>query len=123
MHKFVWKRGFNSEREGGIGGGQEMGRNPQQKTQTQQCSLGLGRHELDSDDTLKNFALWSHKCPHVQSLCMCMNTCKHNLHGESVVQTPAKIFIQNCFMAHWQCVYVCMAGTHIHTCVLYKSLE
>lgn len=72
------KEALTLKEEGGFGG-QEMGRNPQQKTQAQQCSLRLGRHELNSDDTLKNFALWSHKCPHVQSLCVCMNTCKHKL--------------------------------------------
>lgn len=101
--------------------GKEMGRKPQQKTQAHQCSLGLGRHELYSDDTLKNFALWSHKCPHVQSLCVCMSTCKHKFCGESVVQTPAKIFIQNCFVAHGS-VCVCMWSMHTSTykCALQK---
>lgn len=93
--------------------------------------MELGRHVLSSDYTLKNFALWSHKCPHVQSLCVCIYTCKHKLnlkskyYGESVVQTPAKIFIQNCFIAHW---CVCMGvyvyiHTHIYTYVLYKSVH
>lgn len=41
--------------------------------------MELGRHILNPDYTLKNFALWSLKCPHVQSLCVCMYTCKHKL--------------------------------------------
>lgn len=49
---------------------------------------------------------FGHISAHVYKVCACAwahaNT---NLAGESVVQTPAKIFIQNCFMAHGS---VCM---------------
>lgn len=117
MPKFVWKRGFNSEREGWFGG-QEMGRNPQQKTQAQQCSLGLGRHELNSDDTLKNFALWSHKCPHVQSLCMCMSTCEPKLTWGVCCTDSSKDIYSKLLYGTWQCVYVCIVCTQVHTYVL-----
>lgn len=117
MHKFVWERGFNCEREGWIGG-QEMGRNPQQKTQAQQCSLGLGRHELSSDDTLKNFALWSHKCPHVQSLCMCMSTCKPKLMWGVCCTDSSKDIYSKLLYGTWQCVYGMYTSTYI--CALEK---
>lgn len=99
--------------------GQEMGRNPQQKTQAQQCSLGLGRHELDSDDTLKNFALWSHKCPHVQSLCM--STCKPKLTWGVCCTDSSKDIYSELLYGTWQCVYMCIVCTQVRTYVLYKS--
>lgn len=41
---------------------------------------------------------------------------KSKYYGVSVVQTPAKIFIQNCFMAHC-CVCIHLyTYTHIHMC-------
>lgn len=45
---------------------------------------------------------------------------KSKYYGESVVQTPVKIFIQNCFMAHC-CVCMCICThTHIYICALQK---
>lgn len=109
------KEALTLKRRVGLGG-QEMGRNPQQKTEAQQCSLGLGRHGLDSDDTLKNFALWSHKCPHVQSLCMCMSTCKHKLTWGVCCTDSSKDIYSKLLYGTWQCMCV----YHVHTCALQK---
>lgn len=74
----------------------------------------------------KNFALWSLKCPHVQSLCVYIYTCKHKLTwrvnimgGGSFVETLAKIFIQNCFMTY---CYVCV-HTHLNNIYIHSALQ
>lgn len=116
--------------EGGGWGGRR--RNPQQTNKTQQCSVELGRHVLNSDYTLKNFALWSHKCPHVQSLCVCIYTCKHKLTWRVNIVGSLLYRLQQRYLfkiALWHtavCIYVYMCihtRIHIYTYVLYKSLD
>lgn len=52
----------------------------------------------DSGDALGTLH-FGHRSAHVYKVCARARA-NTNLAGESVVQTPAKIFIQNCFMAH-----------------------
>lgn len=59
--KLKWKRGFKTLLE-------EMGRNNKNKTNKAIWSWAGIYSALGY--TLKNFALWSLKCPHVQSLCV-----------------------------------------------------
>lgn len=85
--------------------------------------MELGRHVLNSDYTLKNFALWSHKCPHVQSLCVCIYTCKHKLTRRVNIMGSLLYRLQQRYLfkiALWHtvvcvCVYV-HTHTYIHMC-------
>lgn len=81
--------------------------------------VGLGRLWWCSG----NFALWSQKCPRVQSLCVCTSTCKHKLSWGVCCTDSSKDIYSKLLYGTWQRVYVCIACTHLHTRVLYKSLE
>lgn len=60
---------------------------------------------------------FGHTSAHMYKVCACAWThANTNLRGESVVQTPANIFIQNCFMAHGS-VCVCVYSIYTHTCI------
>lgn len=70
---------------------------------------------------------FGHLSAHMYKVCVCAYTCantnflKSKYYVVSVVQTPAKIFIQNCFMAHW-CVCVCMCK-HMCTYIYIPALQ
>lgn len=90
--------------------------------------MELGRHVLNSDYTLKNFALWSHKCPHVQSLCVCIYTCKHKLTWRVNIVGSLLYRLQQRYLfkiALWHtAVYICVyVYTHTHTYIYICALQ